>query len=688
MIKKIRNIIPLPLLVILNIAFIHMIIDFSKIYPFKRIAVGNVLIYKMYSADGSERHGSEIIQIEGEQIKDANLIKSLEHFRDKEVLNVLFKNDGKIFSKKIKKEALNKDLLYLLLFVLLIANIHYIWGYVIILLHPKRFEARIYYYFSLALSVFHIIMIQQFSIWGLKLLFIVIVFLFGFVILLAGYNIINKKVNWNALFAVLIIAIVIFISSFRILMKPPGFLLYDYIFLFLTACFIFTIVKMYSSILQSKDKKIIRHNLIVISVLSLGGIIQIIYLWIYLYYNLNLPLTLFSGFTLAIPLIIGHGMLLKSHYSFNLFNGKNIGLFVANFALAIIIALLIYYFLRTIGLSFNMTLSIFAFIILFIFLLNIKLRLAGETASSRSRSKSAYAASLQVIAEKVTSPEYLNVAGYLTKKMDDIFSEIIKITNASILKLVLFEDPLLNKYRFIRRYIEILPADSDLVRFFETDKTIIYIFTLMKNSLIEERIYKYLKKRKINFVIPIYREKKVKGAMFIGGKGRGESYSNDEMNYFNTVASQLYQLIENDILFRDYMDRGRYEKELDIASYVQLRLFPKVAPKERGLNISFYNRAYFKAIGDYFDFINIDDYRTAIIIGDIAGHGLRAAMVLSVVSSITHVMLQEKKSISETLEEINHYLNFRCDGVELVTFFISIYNKKTKEFEYINAGHR
>ncbi|MDY6969922.1 MAG: PP2C family protein-serine/threonine phosphatase, partial [Spirochaetota bacterium] len=61
---------------------------------------------------------------------------------------------------------------------------------------------------------------------------------------------------------------------------------------------------------------------------------------------------------------------------------------------------------------------------------------------------------------------------------------------------------------------------------------------------------------------------------------------------------------------------------------------------------------------------------------------------LSVVSSITHVMLQEKKSISETLEEINHYLNFRCDGVELVTFFISIYNKKTKEFEYINAGHR
>jgi len=130
-----------------------------------------------------------------------------------------------------------------------------------------------------------------------------------------------------------------------------------------------------------------------------------------------------------------------------------------------------------------------------------------------------------------------------------------------------------------------------------------------------------------------------------------------------------------------------FEKELDLASSIQLRLLPKKAPERKGMHISFYNRPFIKVTGDYFDFINIDKNRTAIIIGDVSGHGLSASMILSMTSSIMNAMLMEKLSIERAVEEINHFLNYRYNGVDLITMFVGVYNKSTRELIYVNAGH-
>ncbi|HPA72908.1 MAG TPA: PP2C family protein-serine/threonine phosphatase, partial [Spirochaetota bacterium] len=94
-----------------------------------------------------------------------------------------------------------------------------------------------------------------------------------------------------------------------------------------------------------------------------------------------------------------------------------------------------------------------------------------------------------------------------------------------------------------------------------------------------------------------------------------------------------------------------------------------------------------KVTGDYFDFIEIDKKTTAIVIGDISGHGLAAAMILSMTSSIIHSLLREKMPVEQVIEEVNYFLNNRYRGTELITLFAGIYNNATRELSYINAGH-
>jgi sigma-B regulation protein RsbU (phosphoserine phosphatase) len=149
----------------------------------------------------------------------------------------------------------------------------------------------------------------------------------------------------------------------------------------------------------------------------------------------------------------------------------------------------------------------------------------------------------------------------------------------------------------------------------------------------------------------------------------------------------ITQHLENDRLFKDYIINRRFEMELDIASYIQMRLFPKKAPPKSKLLISFYNRPFLKVTGDYFDFIELDKHNTALVIGDVSGHGLGAAMILTMTNSIMHGMLRENKPIESAIEEINHFLNYSYQGTELITLFAGVYNNITRELTYINAGH-
>lgn len=683
-IRKAGYIILPVLLIIVNIIIFTKARDFSEIYPFHRVITGGTLTYEIDFTDSVFPHGALITKIEEEDINGRNsLITALKKYKKNSALTVTYKLDDNVKSIKIIKQKINNHYLFFLLFFIMYANIHYLWGILLIYRRPYEFRTRMYFYCSIQLSFFYFSLVEHFTYAGFQVFHMLIIMIGSFMMIVTGYSLITEKIGLKALIPVIITAVIVIGSGLKSLSSGDIFP-YTGIMLFLLLCSGLTGFKLLRVIGKKGYSFESARNILLLTGLAVGLLIPLLSFLVFYHKGFDLSLCLISALTFIFPIFLGNYYIKYNQYDsygFNLFQKKHILMFLANSIVAILSSLLLYSITYTEqgikSIVFTIIIGIIIFILLF------ALRFLGRQLNRiKFEDKVYYAGSLQNIAELVSFHNDLSL------KIENIFSEIISLTEASSLKLVLFNDIFDESNAKIGKYIEKQPPESDLGQFLEKNRWIILKYSLIKASKKEERIYRFLEERDLVLIVPVFEDKEVKCALLIGEKSRGGLYSSDDVYYFDTVAHQLYQLIENDNLYKDYIIKRHYEKELDNASYVQLRLFPKIPPeRDRGLDISFFYRPYLRVIGDYFDFFNVDENNTAIVIGDVSGHGLSAAMILSAVNSITYTMFKEKRSFEETFDEINYFLTKSYKGIELITLFVGIFNKSTREIAFINAGH-
>ncbi|MDJ0973185.1 MAG: SpoIIE family protein phosphatase [Planctomycetota bacterium] len=141
---------------------------------------------------------------------------------------------------------------------------------------------------------------------------------------------------------------------------------------------------------------------------------------------------------------------------------------------------------------------------------------------------------------------------------------------------------------------------------------------------------------------------------------------------------------------RDMTENRRIEEqriEMELASDVQRKLYPVTAPRMRGFEIA---GAVFSAeatCGDYFDFIEQSDSRVAIAVGDVSGHGLGPALVMTQVRACLRTYLELGIDLDEAFERINLMLHEDFDGDFFVTLLVIVLDLETRTMQYCNAGH-
>jgi sigma-B regulation protein RsbU (phosphoserine phosphatase) len=102
--------------------------------------------------------------------------------------------------------------------------------------------------------------------------------------------------------------------------------------------------------------------------------------------------------------------------------------------------------------------------------------------------------------------------------------------------------------------------------------------------------------------------------------------------------------------------------------------------------------------GDYYDFISLDASRVALVLGDIAGKGISAALLMAAIQSSLRAQLFRGPtsdgggnaamfSTSETVKRLNLQLYESTSAEKYATFFYAVYNGATRELTYTNAGH-
>ncbi|MBN2039693.1 MAG: serine/threonine-protein phosphatase [Spirochaetes bacterium] len=669
-------------LVLLNTYFFNKASEFSSIYPFERIIRGNTLTNKLYFTKSHFAYGSKIIKIQGVDVDSENFMEVLSGFSSANVLEIsVIDNDNKKINTTIYKTAPNYNYLFLLTCLLFFAGIHYIWACVVYFIRSDEIRARLFSISSLLISLFCYSTIDLFTFNEFNFIIPAILLLAGYMTVLIGNNLTARKIS-KSITGIMILFVAVY-TGIQVIVRPQINHSLRLLFIYLALCILYLTYYFLSIIIKSKNPAFTRRYLTVLFATCIGYLLPVLLICKAMFTESGFPVFCYAAFSLIFPVIMGTSFIKYSQYDFygfKIIQRRDIKLFVYNIAATVLISSLLFSIVNIYDAGLIGKWYIIISVILILMLLNI-LHFINNTRKLMYENKDQYAISVQKITEDGSSPETLR------QKIEFIFQEIRNTTGAESLKLILFMNSNYEYYSDLKEYIEIIPKTSAFFSFVKKNSEIIIKHSLVRTSQTEGKIYRFLEERDSALIITVIENEKI-GVLLTGEKEGSGYYSFADMHYLKSITNQLFQIIYSDWLQNDYLLKKQYENELDQASYVQMRLFPKVSlDRDRGMDISFFYRPYLRVIGDYFDFFKLDEDHTAIIIGDVSGHGLSTAMILSAVNGITNAMLREVKSIDETCYEINNFLTNSYKGIELITLFIGIFNKKTKILEYVNAGH-
>jgi serine phosphatase RsbU (regulator of sigma subunit) len=134
--------------------------------------------------------------------------------------------------------------------------------------------------------------------------------------------------------------------------------------------------------------------------------------------------------------------------------------------------------------------------------------------------------------------------------------------------------------------------------------------------------------------------------------------------------------------------RQRYEQELRVARGIQQALLPKTLPRLGGWEVVAYYRPAREVGGDFYDFLELNDGRLGIVVGDATGHGVPAALVMANTQSVLRAVAQSGASApGRALAEANEVLHTYIPPNMFVTCFYAILDPKSGHLSYANAGH-
>jgi PAS domain S-box-containing protein len=134
-------------------------------------------------------------------------------------------------------------------------------------------------------------------------------------------------------------------------------------------------------------------------------------------------------------------------------------------------------------------------------------------------------------------------------------------------------------------------------------------------------------------------------------------------------------------------ERQRIEEELRVARVIQQTLLPKSVPELEGYQIVAYYQPAREVGGDFYDFLLLPDGRLGLIVGDVSGKGMPAALVMATARSMLRAVAQVYNSPGEVLRRVNNALVTDIPTNMFVTCFYAILDPKSGYLLYANAGH-
>ena len=202
----------------------------------------------------------------------------------------------------------------------------------------------------------------------------------------------------------------------------------------------------------------------------------------------------------------------------------------------------------------------------------------------------------------------------------------------------------------------------------------------------DERYIPGRRETKSEITSPILRDGKTIGALNVESD-KLAAFDPADIEVLNFFAEASAISIEKALLHYQILEKKKIEEQLKLAKDVQLGLLPSSEPEIAGYSFASVCIPTYEIGGDYFDYIPIDDKRIAIVIADVSGDGVPAALIMAAFRALLRYNAKLFSDPSKLMQLMNEHVSEFMRKRDFISIFYGILDYNEHTFVYSNCGH-
>lgn len=172
-----------------------------------------------------------------------------------------------------------------------------------------------------------------------------------------------------------------------------------------------------------------------------------------------------------------------------------------------------------------------------------------------------------------------------------------------------------------------------------------------------------------------------------GKSRRGGYFTPHDAELLDMLAVHAALAIDKARLHQETLEKEAIEKEIEIAVKIQRLLLPEQMPSLDGFDIAAATVPSKRVGGDFYDAIRLGNQKVLLIIADVSGKGVPAAMLVSTMQAWLHAFVETRMDVLQIVERLNKVIHEDSTIDKYITFFICELGLERKVITSVNAGH-
>jgi sigma-B regulation protein RsbU (phosphoserine phosphatase) len=165
------------------------------------------------------------------------------------------------------------------------------------------------------------------------------------------------------------------------------------------------------------------------------------------------------------------------------------------------------------------------------------------------------------------------------------------------------------------------------------------------------------------------------------------TFGPDDLAVFKAIAEQSAFALYSEAVYLEAGEKRRLDSDLQTARDIQSILLPAESPRIAGYEVSGLNIPARQVSGDYFDYLQIDEHRWGIVIADVSGKGIPAALITGMCRSLVRSAAQTSTSPAEVLRAVNRRLYPDIKQDMFVSMLYLVVDTRNSDVTVARAGH-